>query len=448
MSVTQRQEAPIRRAGRKAGEQQQRASQPGTYDRAYSTLPEQPKPWIKAPAFAHKTDAPVELVERARWKLALIQRFVRERCPRGQLSRYARLAAIAQGLPAEGIPPYTTLITWVHQYLAHGFVGLIDAVRADGGASTLTDEQQRIALAAYLGGKHSYAGAARFVAKHTALTEQAPSAAVVRRFIKAYEVAHPHLVVLCRKGKLAYRNESQLALSRGILLGGDTYAIDSTLADRWVRVPDSERGPGYWRPARVVLTVVEDVGSSALLTFNLSLVSVDSGIMLGTMRRVVDPDAQFIGLHSPGLPDRILVDAGSEFLGAFDAAMVQQGVEVLRGPGNSPERNGRVERLIRTITTEVLANRVGYSPVHQPFSLYAPPEDDAKRNMRSLRYEPYRLDVPIESLSSVEELEAEILAWVTLYNQRPHPALRLDSSAVHEALLEAERWESEWQRAA
>jgi hypothetical protein len=446
-TVQERSVIPIRRSARSQGENQRRRAQPGTYASAWSSSVIQPKSWLPAPVYTTKSEAPADLRERAARKLLFIQRFVSEGCPRGELQNYALLAAQAQGIPVEAVPPYTTLNTWVHQFKTWGFEGLIDRVRTSAGTTSLTEEQQQNALAAYLGAKMSYRASARFVAKHTPYTDPPPSYQVVRRFLQQYELEHRHFVVLCRQGVTAYRNEFQLTLSHGVVRGGEVYAIDSTVADRWVRIPDPEIA-NAWKPVRAVLTVVEDLGSRAFLAFNLSLAPIDSGIMLGVFRRAVVPEANFPGLPSFGLPDRILVDAGSEYLGQFAAAMEAEQVEVLRGAGNAPERNGRVERLIQTVTTEVLANGLGYSPTHKAFNAYAPNEQDSKRTMRNLQYDPYRLEVPVEALDTIEELEGKILAWATLYNEREHPSLALNSSALREMLLEAQQWEQAWTEAA
>jgi hypothetical protein len=437
----------IRRRGRKSGEAQGRRAHPSHYEAPWCGSIAEPKPWIDPPAYMHRSEAPADLRERATEKLRFINRFVSEGCPRGRLEEYALLAAVAQGLPADAVPPYSTLNTWVHRHRTWGFEGLIDRVRTTAGTTSLTEEQKHYALIAYLGAKRSYRGSAKFVAKHTPPTDSPPSYQVVRRFLQQYEVEHRHFVVLCRQGLTAYRNEFQLASSHGILGGGEVYAIDSTVADRWIRIPDPEDADS-WKPVRAVMTIIEDLGSRLLIAFNLSLAPIDSGIMLGVLHRAVKPEANFFGLLSPGLPDRIIVDAGSEYLGQFATAMKEAQVEVLRGDGNAPERNGRVERLIETVTTEVLANGIGYSPTHKAFNAYAPSEQDSKRTMRALRYDPYRLEVPVEALYTIEELEMEILAWATLYNEREHSALALNSSALREMLQEAKRWEQVYKEAA
>ena len=135
-----------------------------------------------------------------------------------------------------------------------------------------------------------------------------------------------------------------------------------------------------------------------LVTYNLSFKAIDSGILLGTFRRVVNQDANYPGLLSPGVPRKVLVDAGAENQGLFRETLTRLGVEVSVSSGYHPERNGREERLIQTVQTEVLAALPGYAKLHKRFDPYAPAEKEQTRRLGSLKYEPYRLELPVTAL--------------------------------------------------
>lgn len=177
-------------------------------------------------------------------------------------------------------------------------------------------------------------------------------------------------------------------LAMGALPAGYRYEIDSIVADVWVRVPDP-RNPDEWNAVRPVLTVIQDAGSGALLTFDLSLSPVDTGAVLESLRRAVDPGLNFSGLPSPGFPREVLVDHAVEYQGLFLTVMAALGVTVSRNSHDRPQERARVERLIRTITQDVFA--------------------------------------PVDRLLTLPEVEARILAWATVYNDRPHSGLRSDS---------------------
>jgi hypothetical protein len=79
--------------------------------------------------------------------------------------------------------------------------------------------------------------------------------------------------------------------------------ITTEVCDLWVKARNWGLVEG-WEAISCVLTVVEDVGSRALVTFNLSLVSVDSGIATATLRRAIVPGENYAGLPQVGLHKR------------------------------------------------------------------------------------------------------------------------------------------------
>ena len=191
----------------------------------------------------------------------------------------------------------------------------------------------------------------------------------------------------------------------------------------------------------MALTVIMDIGSRLILTFNLSLHALDSGILSSVFRRVINPEANYPRLISPGWPRAVRVDPGAEHQGEFMKLMDQHGVEIQSTTPNTPEENGRVERLIRTINEEVFAPMPGYVKTQARFDPYAPPENEAKQRFSKLKYEPHRLEVPVEMLPRIEEVEAELLVWMWIYNARPHSALPADSEEFRQLVAQAEWFE-------
>ncbi len=376
------------------------------------------------------------LLRAAREKLPWVQRFVRERCPRGKLTEYATLYAKANGIAESAIPPYSTLNTWAHRLAAGGLAALVDAPSRQAGQSrAVTGEVAKHFETGVLLGKGAM-GILHYLSQVLPPGTRLPKYPSVYRALKAYEQREPLLVALARMGPTWFRDHCEEALSHGIFPGGLRLTIDSTVADVWVKVWLN----GEFRAYRPVLTVVEDVGSRALVTFNLSLYAIDSGICLGVLGRALNEDRNYPGLPSVGVPHEITMDKGAEHQGAFREALTLLGIDVVPRKDNDPRGGAHVESLIGTITEEVFKNVPNaYSACERPFNAYARSDRDVKRNLASLKYDAYKREVPIEALPTLQDVEAAIWGWATLYNERPHVSLPVDSPEVQEGLRRVQR---------
>jgi transposase InsO family protein len=387
-----------------------------------------PPAGLRAPHYASLDEVPPDLRERAVMKRMFVAAFVEAGCPRGELIAYAQPVADALKLP---LPPATTLRGWAKQFQHWGLLGLVDKVRSDAGRSrTVVQGIREIALVCIVGARH---GPAQALALLNRLLPDAPLPTydALRREIERFKSKHPHLMSLVRDGLTGWRNRFRLALPGAEFPGGFRYAVDSTVCDLWVRVRNITLVEG-WEAIRCVLTIVEDVGSRTFLTFNLSLVSVDSGIAIATLRRAIMPGENYAGLPQGGLPHEVLVDAGPEHLGLFYRALSEAGVQVHYS--GTPEENGRAERLISSVTTQVLARLPGYSKSERPLDPYAAPTQEDRKRLSILKGGEYHREIPLHLLLTVEELEARIHAWATVYNDRPHPGLTAHSEFLREAL--------------
>lgn len=393
-------------------------------------------PARRRPKFTDLSLVPTDLVQRATSdKLPWIQRYVREGRPRGRVEEYA--AAAKEALRLDGdVPPYATLMTWAYRYERFGILGLVDSVASHAGASyALTDDAKNLIRVAIIGGKQSITAARAFLIRHLGA---APSYNTVLREVHRLRRFEAHLYAMSQNGLGYFKNVFRLAIAQDALPAGYRYEIDSTVADIWVRVPDPAH-PGDWLAVRPVLTVVQDSGSRAFLAYNLSLSAVDSGIVLGTLQRAVDPAFNYPGLISLGVPAEVAVDKGAEHRGQFIEVMGKLGVTVINGIPNEPQGRAKVERIIGTITTELFSGLRGYSPVHKQLDPYAPADADAKRTLTRLKYERPRLELMVEQLLTLPALDARILAWGGLYNDRPHRGLPSDSPELRRLLEFADR---------
>lgn len=434
----ERQSDAIRRRGRvviaPAG------GSPGAHAEGWAGGPGAAKGYVREPAYPSVSAAPADLVARAfKSKLPWVQRFVAEGCPRGRLKAYAKAYAELQGIPESDIPPYTTLVTWAHQLRAHGPVGLIDAVRAEAGSSrTVTGTAADALEAAILGGQASYTAIERTVLGSLPAQLAAPKYGAIRRAASRFERDNAPLVMLARHGLAYFRQHYESALSHGVLPGGYHLAIDSTVLNLWVRVLVS-LAPERWIAMRPVLTVIEDLGSRYFATFNLALHAVDSGICLGTLRRALAPGANWPGFLTVDRPKLLSFDQGSEHRGQFRKAVKGLGIEVVERMPNTPKGGAPIERVIQSIELEVLRDMIGYSPIHQPIDPYVAKEREGSRRLSQLKYEPYRMDIPVSVLSTLPEVAARIAAWGSVYNVRPHVGLALEPFQIRRLVDEAQR---------
>lgn len=411
-----------------------RQSQPGRYADAWSSSPTEPKAHLRPPVFARLSDAPEELIVRAGEKYGWIQGFVDAGCPRGELLNFANRHAASRGLPPDVVPRYTTLNTWVHRYLAFGRVGLLDTPRGDAGQSrTVVGEDLKLFELLATAGERSAAAITARIADLRASTGRMPSEMAIYRALKQFERQNPHLTAAARNGLTALRHQYRLALSHGVLPGGVRLGLDSTVADIWARIYtglDEDRANGGWRPIRPVLTVVEDLGSRLCVSFNLSILRIDSGICKAVLGRAINQRANYPGLRSVGWPREIAVDKGAEHQGGFMALLKRANIALVKREANNPESGAHVERLIGTITREVFRTHLASTRMQKLFDPYAPPESDGKRTMVQAMYDPERGELPVSALPTLEELEAKLLAWATLYNDRPHSGLPVNDPRI------------------
>lgn len=392
----------------------------GSHDSHWADPVTNPKD-LPPPAYTTLEDVPEHILERGIAKLAWIQRFLNEGCPRGRMMQFAR--AYAETLPGNvEPPPDSTLRGWIHRHRHFGLLGLMDAVPEQSRRVLTTETEDEIAVLRF-GAKQ---GPAAVLKELQDLGGESPSYSTVRRAIRKLERENPHLAVLVDQGVPGYKNTLRLALAGGRFPAGTHVAVDSTTADILIRMPD-RNAPDGWIARRPALTVVEDIGSRALLSFNLSLFAVDSGIILSTFRRGVMQEATYPGLVSlPTLPRRVYVDKGAEHQGEFKAMLEKWGVEIKSGRPEEPEENARVERLIGTLTSEVFKPEPGYSKNHEVFDPYADPDKESRRRFAQLKYAPIRTEIPIKALLTLAQLEHKILSWAIGYNLRSHPGLPMD----------------------
>ena len=392
----------------------------------------------RAIPYTKMSEAPPDLLERA-WsdKYPWISRFVEEGCPRGRLVDYAQQHARAAGKSMELVPPYTTLNTWVKLFRQHGILGLVDKPSNVAGVSRMLTGKflVQFELLATLG-----LGATEILNGLAAMfrRRRLPKRPVIARALRRFEAEHPQLIAFARMGPLWFRHVCAAASPHPVVPGGVRLAMDSTVADIFVRIQNAACVDG-WEAMRVVLTIVEDVGSRLFVAFNFSLYSIDSGICTAVLGRAVDQQRNYPGLVSVGVPKEMAVDKGSEHLGRFRATLEKLEISVVPRMPDAARGGAHVERLIETVQLEVFKNLPGYSKTEKVFDPYAPDDADTKRSLTALKYEPFRREVPLMQLLTLPQLEQYVLAWARVYNARPHKGLLVESPELQAMLQTIQR---------
>jgi hypothetical protein len=378
------------------------------------------------PAYLDEFEAPVDIRLRGYDKSRYVRRWIKAGRPRGQLVEFAKDVVRADGKdPNKHTPPYTTLITWANRFEKFGVVGLMDRVRCDAGVRrTVSDDAYQLIRTARIGWKmRSPSAVIRFMVDRGRPTLPPHT---VQRVLDDIQSNEPGLCVFVDEGAAAWRAKHRPALTKPLMLAGEEWACDSTVADIWVKVPGGSDPVAM----RFALTVIEDVGSRAPVTFNCSMYAIDSHILCGVVRRAVLPHENYPGLGRWNLPKRIRVDGGPDHRKAFTDLMDHHGVEVVVVPDNSPENNGAVERLIGSLQTEVFKPLKGYSPHHKAFNPYAERDEVEVRKFRNVQWDSPKAEVQVDQLHTIEDIEERLLAWFHIYAARAHPRLRYDDPDV------------------
>ena len=388
------------------------------------------------PQFASLTEAPDELRERAATeKYPWIEDYVTAGYPRGQFRQYLENFQKSPRAPKGDPPNYKTAYHWMKRFQKWGMRGLLDRVRSDAGEfkSMPTEAEALLETWATAGPSTSPQAAVSFLAEHLPDTGQDPGYDTVRRWLRWFVRENPGKIEAAGNGLAGLRSRIELSGRYPLLPGGFQLGIDSTVADFWVRVPCPHESLD-WVPVRPVLTVVECTGSRFFVTFNLSLVAVNPYLMLGVLRRALVPGANWEGLATVPLPREMVFDAGSEFRGAMEATLKTLPTEVKGGEANRPQQNARVEKLLDTLQKECFKGYVGYSHDCKIFDPYTAKEQDVKRSLKQLEYDPYRLEVQPKDLLTLREAEARVLGWAQHYNMRGHSALDCNNPEVRELM--------------
>ena len=295
------------------------------------------------------------------------------------------------GVPLTGIAADTgvslrTLQRWLARYLVDGPTGLGRPQRPETG--TRTFPKQMVELIEGMALTKPPDSIATIHRRISRLADErgwrAPSYGSVRDVVRRID---PAMLTLAHEGAAAFRDRYELVHRHRADRPNAIWQADHTELD--IMILDASG-----RPARPWLTTVEDDHSRAIAGYMVFLgapSALNTSLALRqAIWRKADPAWPVCGI-----PDVLYVDHGSDFTSLhLEQAAVDLRIRLVFSTIARPQGRGKIERLFRTINTELLPELAGNLRGGRPAS-------------------PPRLSLP--------ELDAAIGGYiVTTYNARPH----------------------------
>ena len=180
----------------------------------------------------------------------------------------------------------------------------------------------------------------------------APSYSMVRGVIAAID---PGLRTLALDGDAAYRDRFELVYRRSAARPNEQWQTDHTLLDLLVL---DDRG----RPARPWLTVILDDYSRAAAGYAVFLGAPTAERTALALHQAISRKVN-AAWPVQGLPDVLYSDHGSDFTSSqLDRVCLDTHIRLIHSPVGVPQGRGKIERLFRTITTELLPHLPGHIP--------------------------------------------------------------------------------------
>lgn len=261
----------------------------------------------------------------------------------------------------------------------------------------------------------------------------APSKHGVRRFVQAMG---PSETMLAEYGSKAARAFVAPKAVNPTACAHELVFLDEGMIPTWIRVwnDDSRR----WVPARAWALFLIDAHSRAVLGFWIKKPDTSRTTRLlhthATADEVIALTASIIlpelahpdfACFARGEPGELRMD-GSGNTAAAARRLADQRMNVTLGEPNVPWTRGIIERYFQTLKGRDLFDVLGEKGLYMPFDPDA--EDPRARRTRDnadkRRMQAYRLEVPVESLGTVEHLTAAVLHAVNTYNETPHRGLK------------------------
>ena len=398
----------------------------------------------RVPQFARVEDAPPDLQRRVNRRLPWVNAIL-DRPINVSVARALDAHAEAAGVDQKDIPTRTTALTWVSRYQEFGWTGLLDRVRADAGTirtlcripAALEFDQAALDLlieTEVVGAKGTTQDVAHRVNERLQAAQRRGRCAVIPyptvwRWVNEWRRRNGHLVHFAYDGTGAHAEDLRLHLGMGVFPAGVLHSFDSSPADEWVRMPDSSALG--WRRVRPHVTRSIDVGSRAILTFEVTVGGLTANAVLGVVRRAYVPGENWEGLPTVPVPQFVRADTGPEHWKEVEAALRKLELSAV-APPTPPEARAHIERLHRTLNVRVSVGQLGQTRT----SRAAKPEDLSSRELargrRSRVREERRIERPIMALRTLDEYVEATRCVSVAYNAASHRGIKRDLRSARE----------------
>ncbi len=264
------------------------------------------------------------------------------------------------GVAADVGVPLRTVRRWVARYREHGPAGLARQARSDAGARKLSCEL--VALIEGMALTKPRLSAATIHRRVSAIAPdrgwQAPSYGSVHAIVSGLD---PAMLTLAHEGAAAFRDRYELVHRHRAERPNATWQADHTQLD--IIILDANGAE-----VRPWLTTVLDDHSRAVAGYMVFLGAPSALNTSLALRQAIWRKAQ-PDWPVCGIPDVLHVDHGSDFISIhLDQAAADLRFQLIYSAVARPQGRGKIERLFRTINTELLPELPGNLQAGKPAS--------------------------------------------------------------------------------
>jgi putative transposase len=280
-------------------------------------------------------------------RFAVLQPHLEERVPLAQAARDAGV-------------PVRTAERWLARYRQSGLAGLVRSIRRDAAAHTLPAD-----LVAFIEGMGLKKPRSSTAAIHRRLSQVAPAQGwPVPSYSTVYAILaalDPAMVTLAQDGAAAFRDRYEMIHRHRAPAPNALWQADHTMLDLLIL---DEAG----KPARPWLTTVVDDYSRAVagtMVFLGAPSTLNTSLALRqAIWRKADPSWPVCGI-----PEALYVDHGSDFTSThLDQVAASLRFRIVYSTVARPQGRGKIERLFRTLNTELLPELPGHLLNGKPVS--------------------------------------------------------------------------------
>jgi hypothetical protein len=246
----------------------------------------------------------------------------------------------------------------------------------------------------------------------------------VERWVREWRRENLHLVAFAAEGEGRWIDRYEMTLGCSPVDALAVAMLDSTTFDLCIQVEEVGK-PGI-KVVRPYVSLYLDVGSRAAVAFEVTIRRPTPATMTSLLWRAWGHGANRPGMPTVPIPQKVIVDAGSEHHGEFQRALEALGL----GSGlvkGQPEGHAHVERAIRTIFAEdAVLGQLGHTETDRVANATDTSTREHARGRRAAAREQRRVERDPRDLMTLDELMDHIHRVCLEYNARLHRGIQQD----------------------